>query len=403
MSDWTSCQTGYLFLLIGANPLPNYMAALLLAQDGGTVYLLHSGGARGTGSVARRLEQAIKNQRPKLTVILWEIDEADGGRIASEMKEVLDQVNPGVSVGLHYSGGTKAMAVHVYRAVEEKFPNGVFSYLDARTLSLIVDPRGANPTCSIHVGQACTVKLDELVTLHGYDKPAIRREPFQPSLCRDLVQIHSHSDSLGQWQKWLNQERLESLPDLSQYPLLQGAIAAFDQLCGGSATPGLVAQQLWHERLDSCKNWLRGPWLEEYVLWSVEQVAPDCDIGDNYGIDLKLKKRGMHEFQLDVAAIRGYQLFALSCMASDRKEKCKEHLLEAYVRARQMGGDEARVGLVCCYHDPAALQQEIEETWFTEGRVRVFGQEDLASLPACLQGWFETANDPLIVQGGGQQ
>ncbi len=400
MSGWTSYQTDHLFLLIGTNPLPNYVAAFLLARNGGTVYLLHSGGDRGTGNVAEKLKQAIQNQRLKLKVIPREIDEADGGRIVSKMEEILNQVESDASVGLHYSGGTKAMAVHVYRAVEQKLPNGIFSYLDARTLSLIVDPRGANPTCSIHIGQACTVELDELVTLHGYDKPAIRREPFQPSLCRDLVQIHSHSDSLGQWQKWLNQEKLESLPDLSQYPLLQGAIAAFDQLCGSSATPGLVAQQLGHERLDSCKNWLRGAWLEEYVLWSIEQVAPDCGIGDNYGIDLKLKKRGGHEFQLDVAAIRGYQLFALSCMSSDRKEKCKEHLLEAYVRARQMGGDEARVGLVCCYRDPAALQQEIEETWFTEGRVRVFGQGDLASLPTCLQEWFETANDPLIAQGG---
>jgi hypothetical protein len=104
--------------------------------------------------------------------------------------------------------------------------------------------------------------------------------------------------------------------------------------------------------------------------------------------------------QLDVAAIRGYQLFALSCTTSDKAERSKEHLLEAYVRARQMGGDEARVGLVCCYCDPAALQQEIEETWFTEGRVRVFGQRDLVNLPTLLQNWFETANDPLIAQGG---
>jgi hypothetical protein len=400
MSDWTSYQTDHLFLLIGTNPLPNYVAALLLARDDGTVYLLHSGGARGTGSVACRLEQAIKNQRPELSVIPWEIDEADGGRIASKMKEILKQVDPGVSAGLHYSGGTKAMAVHVYRAVEEKFPNGVFSYLDARTLSLIVDPRGANPTCSIHVGQACTIKLDELVTLHGYGKPVIRREPFQAGLCQALIQVHSDPTSFSQWREWCNGEKFSTLPDTLRYPLLQSINAAFDQLCGGSATPELVAHQLGQEKLASCSKWLIGEWLEEYTLWAIRQVAPVCGIGENYGIDIALKRQGGHEFQLDVAAIRGYQLFALSCTTSDKPERSKEHLLEAYVRARQMGGDEARVGLVCCYHDPEALRQEIEETWFTEGRVRVFGQGDLASLPACLQEWFETANDPLIAQGG---
>jgi hypothetical protein len=393
MSHWASYQTDYLFLLIGTNPLPNYVAALLLARDNGIVYLLHSGGAHGTGDVAARLKQAIQNRRSQLTVIPREIDEADGGRIVSRMEEILGEVDTSASVGLHYSGGTKAMAVHIYRAVEQKFPNKVSSYLDARTLSLIIDPWKANPTRSIPVGRFCTVELNELVTLHGYNQPEIRRDPIRPDLCRALAQVHSDPDSFKQWREWCNKEKFLSLPDVSQYPLLQNAIEAFDQLCDGSATPELVAHQLGRDTLVSCSKWLIADWLEEYALWSIRQVASICNIDGNYAIDIELKRRRGHEFQLDVAAIRGYQLFALSCIASDRKEKGKEHLLEAYVRARQMGGDEARVGLVCCYHDPGALQQEIEETWFTEGRVKVFGQKDLVDLPVLLQKWFETAND----------
>lgn len=83
-------------------------------------------------------------------------------------------------------------------------------------------------------------------------------------------------------------------------------------------------------------------------------------------------------------------------MASKEKEKCKEHLLEVAVRARQIGGDEARIGLVCCYPNPSALEEEINEAWFTEGRVKVFGMKDLPELPRCLQNWFKTANGPQI-------
>jgi hypothetical protein len=65
-------------------------------------------------------------------------------------------------------------------------------------------------------------------------------------------------------------------------------------------------------------------------------------------------------------------------------------LFEAYVRARQLGGDEAQVSLVCCHDDASALQQEIEEDWFTEGRIRVFGRRDLGELDGQLKDWFET-------------
>ncbi len=63
-------------------------------------------------------------------------------------------------------------------------------------------------------------------------------------------------------------------------------------------------------------------------------------------------KDGVH-FQFDVAAMRGYQLFAFSCTTEDGKRKgkrglLKQKLFESYVRARQMGGDEACAALVCC-------------------------------------------------------
>lgn len=392
MNDWTPYQTDHLFLLIGANPLPNYVAALLLAKDRGTVYLLHSGGAHGTGDVADRLKHAIQAKKQGVTIIPSELDEAKSHRIIRKMKELVGTLPSHAAVGLNYTGGTKAMAIHAYRAIENAFPSGVFSYLDARTLSMIIEG-GGKPTKSIPVGQDCTVDLAELVSLHGYSKPAIRRTPFQPVFCRGLVEALAKRGAVKEWQKWCRESNCQSLPDVSQYPLLQKARQAFDTLCGGPATPELVAQRLGRESLVQCTKWLIAEWLEEYVLWAITQITDVCNIGNNYSVDLELKKAKGHEFQLDVAAIRGYQLFAVSCMASERKEKCKEHLLEAYVRARQIGGDEARVGLVCCYDDPLGLQQEVEETWFTEGRVRVFGVRGLLDLSDRLQTWFVTTND----------
>ena len=50
MNDFMPYQTDYLFLLVGTNPLPNYVATLLLAKDNGTIYLVHSAGSHGVNS-----------------------------------------------------------------------------------------------------------------------------------------------------------------------------------------------------------------------------------------------------------------------------------------------------------------------------------------------------------------
>lgn len=77
-------KTEHLFLLVGTNPLPNYVAALLLAKGEGKIILLHSGGHQGTGKVAENLERAITKRMPGIQVERWEIDEKDGDRIAKK-------------------------------------------------------------------------------------------------------------------------------------------------------------------------------------------------------------------------------------------------------------------------------------------------------------------------------
>ena len=38
----------------------------------------------------------------------------------------------------------------------------------------------------------------------------------------------------------------------------------------------------------------------------------------------------------------------------------KQKLFEAYIRARQVGGEEARVALICCEDDPVRLEAEMK-------------------------------------------
>ncbi len=102
------------------------------------------------------------------------------------------------------------------------------------------------------------------------------------------------------------------------------------------------------------------------------------------------------QFEFDVFAIKGYQLFGLSCTTSDDKDLIKLKLMEAFVRVRQMGGDEARVGLVVSSWNPTEMSQfknNLKESWKSESnQIEVFGKDDIKDLSEKLKIWFNGGN-----------
>lgn len=53
-----------------------------------------------------------------------------------------------------------------------------------------------------------------------------------------------------------------------------------------------------------------------------------------------------------------------------------------------MAGDEACVGLVCMVDKPENLQRQIVRSWDAEGKVRVFGRQDMPDLINRMAEWF---------------
>jgi hypothetical protein len=168
-------------------------------------------------------------------------------------------------------------------------------------------------------------------------------------------------------------------------------------LCGGKATPNEVAKKLrpnqQKPKLSSCQAWLQGYWLEEHTLACVEKVASSFQIGSREkSLSYYIPPNQGQYFELDVAAMLGYQLFAISCKTGTNKTDLKIALFEAYARARELGGDEARVALVCCHENGKAIENEVKEEWRAQGRIKVFDRDDLNDLSAAFADWFRTAN-----------
>jgi hypothetical protein len=394
----------HLLLLVGANPLPNYVAARLLAAEGATVYLIHSTSAdgRNTAKYAVLLQDALRAVRSDLTIELRETHAADSADIGDRVRQrILAKLPDSAIVGLHYTGGTKPMAVHTYqavRAVAERFPEPVFSYLDAGTLSVYIEGE-AHP---YFVGRAVKLDLPELAQLHGYQLDRPRHEPQHYPLVKALVEALVDKQALGEYDRWLRPKDGDppGLPDSQlpnwTHPGLQRARAAMDDLCGGAATPDTLAAIIRGkpgDPLSSCGKWFGGEWLEEWTLAAVQQVAAKLSVSD-YGANMEPRpSRGQGDkFELDAAALLGYQLIVFSCKRGDTKGPLKTAFFEAFLRARQLGGDEARAALICLYGEPRALQSEVERQWQAWGQVCVFGRGELLRLPDLLLDWFRKLN-----------
>ncbi len=132
--------------------------------------------------------------------------------------------------------------------------------------------------------------------------------------------------------------------------------------------------------------WLEAKWLEHYVASSLEKSGLFDSV--HIGVETILEEDEKYPvcFELDVVGIRGYQLFAISCTTSGSFDK-KQKLFEVAMRARQLGGDEARIGLVCTNNKPRHIQSESRAT--IDKHIRVFGSNHLRNLQTALVEWVE--------------
>jgi hypothetical protein len=424
MSEIRDYQVDHLLLLVGSNPVPNVVAGKLLTTPKDTITLIHS--ADDGLELAKRLRAWFARAGySEANISLREIRESDAVSVSNCVQDVLEKYRSQllrernsntanevgtIRIGLNYTGGTKVMAVHAYLALKnwvenrarealfDRYP--VFSYLDARTLELRFEQVGMRPPTPFYTGRKVSLSIHDLLDLHNWEpiKDPIK-EPVLPESAKTLLAIHRNRGLTKLWNEWLKEELLpknrnsQAIP-WPHLPKLQEAMS--QEL--GQHDPQFL--NLTTARGSGCKDehdlrkWASGAWLESAVLSALQACSQELHL-EEYCMDIQPKVRGSSEkeafFQLDVAAIYGYQLFAFSCTtASGGKGDLKQKLFEANVRAQQIGGDEARSALVC-YAEPKtvnALEVEMRRDIVLKGRIRVFGLEHLSNLAEHIKKWI---------------
>ncbi|NJR18401.1 MAG: DUF1887 family protein [Calothrix sp. CSU_2_0] len=406
-SEFDKYKVDHLFLLIGENPLPNYVAANLLLKEGGTAYLVHT---TDTEKSAKRLKTELNGFKDVEMRSLGNY-ESDAFHIQKKIREELEKIKSG-KIGLNYTGGTKAMAVHGYKAAFENRPDAIFSYLDPRRLELCIDREDRERDRPKIQPSTLQVKLVKIFQLHGLE---LKKDPVKipqlPALASSFASIFEDESKSKKWFDWFynifceearKKKKNGSWGDWKSKTNLEKVVIVLNDLLPDFITSFKNENFLKDENklvllaakttdafseVESFCKWLDGLWLEHYVLEQVQNIASSCFIGD-YGLNFEIPLIGTKDgFEFDVAFTRGYQLFALSCTTTSDRKLCKSKLFEAYLRARRMGGDEARVALICCSNEPDTLKAEIADST-NDDKIQVFGREHLTNLSQEIADWI---------------
>lgn len=420
-SVFTPYQTRSLFITLGTNPLPAYVAATLLSRPDTQVYLITTA---DVGYLADQLIAQLKKNdeaagifNRKLDKI--EVDPGDAVRIKQTVRRHAETARRQGTIGLNYTGGTRPMSLFSYQAVTEVDPLAVCSYLDPRKLGLRFTI-GENASF-VSTRGAVQLDLQQLLSLHAYEyrieanrvlEPV--RKPVQADLARRMAEVYyrkcqaaglkEFKDWIPKWRNWINASL--DVPELADFAFLWAGkntladvVAEWQRL--GEIPPGENKNPLRY-----LLRWLEGLWLENYTAECVRRLAPEFGLND-WGMNFKpslaqalLNRRNAPRFfEIDVAAMKGYRLYLLSCGSGFQKGKLKLKFIEALTRARQIGGEEARAALISGslpYHpdwnpdsSPEQIEVELCELWDKHTQVRVFGLEHLPELERHLREWFE--------------
>ncbi len=460
-------RSEHLFLLVGTNPLPNWVAARLLAPKKCVLHLLVSS---ETSTIAKRIEdKLIRDAKPTELPLIRTIelnDPSNAQYITHTLEAYLKQagLESGESIGFNYTDGIKAISVYAHEVLktwaQEHRSCYTFSYLDSRHLSFcFADGVEIKIEPSTY-----RFSLPELIELHGWEIISFEDRPILTKFCHQLAsKLGSNPAELASWRQWCdwnlrtwlgkNGWKKADWPSFQQSRRADALVtwveakkehetallefmmwaqarsrkqkkSELEWVKPHSAIP-IEAETLgdllgklkdstgWqntNKGFDKLSELLDGTWLEYYVLDCILKVAKQSQINPRIcdsenpseentvqkcfdammGITIKRRiESHQAHLEFDVAAMKGYQLFIFSCTTSTKRHLNKKKLIDIFMRARQIGGDEAQVALVGGYADTEGLLREVNEEWLIpQDMIRVFGPQDWPDLQDKITAWF---------------
>ncbi|MHB2148280.1 hypothetical protein ACX8XP_04425 [Calditrichota bacterium LG25] len=404
-----------LVLLVGTNPLPNYITAKYYSLKYGVnrIWLVHS---LKTEKQMKNLSNIIQKQF-KIEIEPVSIrDEGDALSIEEDIKGQILHGFQGNHLHLNYTGGTKAMGIHVYRAIEQHKSTKdrcSFSYLSASKFQLMEDNKNF---ITGDLRKEIDLDFHTLFALHGYKKinpdSGFGQDGFKnsTSIFKEFIEkenldeyyteFQSSSlkrklkDILGSY-KQRKSLQIENIPPIQvEESLLSRIMAALpERIISQSGKPQIISNEA---NFVECAEYIaKHKWFEDYVCQTLRvQLNKIRHIKIDKNWEFQGDGWGQNTFEIDVLMLNGYQFIGISCTTlgyvykKDIRNKdaiykdksgIKEKGFEIILRTRQIGGDESRAILVTMAEPQLVrtVEQELQLETGNTANILVLGKKDL--------------------------
>ncbi len=409
----------HLVLLMGTNPLPNYVVAKYFIDrtpELEKIWLVCSRENQavkqtGTMEYAKNLEKILEKVAPehvrkndslfpcqKLEVG----DASNADSIERKMREqLLNQIRDSGSFHLNYTGGTKSMSAHAYRILTDAMNkyglDGSVSYLDARNFRLVSDcPKYEEVEKDMRTKVG--IAFADLVDLHGFERAnkdddidfSGAVEAFSRLIENDGLDLFYDADGCWNRELFLDgkgnlAEKTDKLKEENKKYLEEQFVPNDALFSVASALPAeyrlFGADRKFNrdigKKFKKAVKFLDGMWLEDYAagIFDKEFGGQGVEILQNW----EIRKKGWKtKFELDILLVNGYELTGVSCTTASIKHICKGKGFEILHRTRQIGGGEAKSILVSCLSKGLkATQQELEQDTGGKENILLIGRNGL--------------------------
>lgn len=392
----------HVILTAGLNELPVLVAAWRLCclrwekeKRLPRFSVLCSSETGGANDEAERVRTALYGRLRKenmlATDLVWQTRIVDPYDPHSVLKAVQELVRndegykrENYSFHLHFTGGTAAMGVNSVEALLVERPRGRFhddvSYLSGRDHRIRdSDGRILTPENIRDERFAWNLSIDDMGSLHRFEARGQQPGTELLTLGAGMVQVLLDENNAKQYQAWLNttwKNNWEKQSTIEWPPLQHPNWDDITSRIEGQfprPKPWLVRDASgWrihcanlgypNQRL-KISQFLHHQCLELMVYNELDHAIRDleCPLTRRYH-NVECHLPGVKKFQIDVAAICGYELIAISCSMT-KGEKAKHKGFEIMHRARQIGGTNACGIVVCVEQDREAerSQKDLED------------------------------------------
>ncbi len=399
-----------LLLLVGSNPLPNYLAACALRPS--WLALVHT---KETEKAKDRLKNVLRNALGAGTQYVDPDTFVSDATCATTVQRAIGELlqrsesRNADAVLLNYTGGTKVMAVHARMAFKEAGhgPERA-SYIDegghGRQPQLRFDDGRSN---ALSEYPDVPLDLSKLLGLHGLTHSPRSAKAPAPTiadaaelLCKVLQDVplaaalYCERERL---EEWSNPTKAIDSPFRADIYGLTLSLPQFPTSEHLNSLTNRKERESWYEQ------WYRfigGEWLEKWFGEQIRRLEMQPTPEIKVGFDA-FRGAQRAQLEIDVAVVRGHRSYFISCTTDTTKAICKSKLFEVAVRSRHLGGDLARAALVCLADNKtaAALRTEIDDVWEASNTPCVFGLSDITAWSDCggkqpnrhsLKTWLES-------------